>query len=241
MNMTRVDEIAPDVYRICTFAKTVNLQFCQFLVDDDEPLLYHTGMRRTFGAVRDAVATVIEPSSLRWIAFSHFEQDECGSLNEWLEIAPNAEPMCGVVAALVNVDDFADRPARQLPDGESFATGSSRWRFLHTPHMPHAWDAGHLFEESRRLLLCSDVLNQDGDVPAVSEDSVVDAMQAQLLTYRAMPFDYYQPYTSRTHAQIERLAQLQPELCATMHGSSFRGDGAAELRAMDAMLAETAV
>ncbi len=241
MNMTRVDEIAPDVYRICTFAKTVNLQFCQFLVDDDEPLLHHTGMRRMFGAVRDAVATVIEPSSLRWIAFSHFEQDECGSLNEWLELAPNAEPMCGVVGALVNVNDFAARPARQLQDDETFETGRSRWQFLHTPHMPHAWDAGHLFEESRRMLLCSDVLNQDGDVPAVSEDSVVEAMHAQLLAYRTMPFDYYLPYTSRTSAQIERLAQLQPELCATMHGSSFRGDGTAELRAMDAMLAETAV
>jgi glyoxylase-like metal-dependent hydrolase (beta-lactamase superfamily II) len=148
--------------------------------------------------------------------------------------------MCSVVAGEVSVNDFAIRPAHELTDGATFETGKFRWRFLHTPHMPHAWDAGHLFEETQRVLLCSDVLNQDGDVPPLSESDVVGPMRSQLESYRGMPFDYYLPYTTRTSGQIERLAQLEPEWCATMHGSSFHGDGAGALRAMDAMLQELA-
>ena len=238
--MTRLDEIAPDVYRICTFAKTVNLQFCQFLIADDEPMLYHAGMRRMFEPTRDAVAQVLDPSTLRWIGFSHFEADEVGALNEWLELAPEATAIGSVPGAEVNVNDFAIRPVRPLADDETFATGKFRWRFLQTPHMPHAWDAGHLFEETTRMLLGSDVLNQDGDGPPVIEEGAAELMRRQLESYGATPFDYYMPYTSRTSTQLERLAKLEPQLCVTMHGSSFRGDGAAELRRMDELLREFA-
>jgi flavorubredoxin len=236
--MARVDEIAPDVYRISTYAKSFNLQFCQFLIVDDEPLIYHAGMRRMFDGMRDAVAQIIDPSTVRWIGFSHFEADESGALNEWLELAPQAEPMCSIVGAEVNVNDFASRKARGVADGETFETGKFRWRFLHTPQVPHAWDAGHLFEETQGLLLCSDVLGHDGDVPAITEDDVVELMRGQLTSYRGTPFDDYMPYTPHTTGHIERLAQLEPRVCATMHGSTVRGDGATALRTMDRMLRE---
>lgn len=236
--MARIDEVAPDVFRINTYAKSFNLSFSQFLVRDEEPLLYHAGMRRMFPAVREAVATVIDPSTVRWIAFSHFEADECGSLNEWLELAPNAEAICSICGAEVSVNDFAARPAHALPDDAAFETGKFKWRFLNTPQVPHAWDAGHLFEETQRVLFCSDVLNHEGDQPPVTEDDVVGLMRTMLIGYRGTPMDGYMPYTPHTTGMIERLAQLEPAICATMHGSVFRGDGARALRDMDAMLRE---
>ena len=237
--MARVDEIAPDVYRICTYAKSFNLQFCQFLVDDDEPLLYHAGMSRMFEGVRDAVATVIDPKTVRWIAFSHFEADECGALNDWLEVAPDAEAMCGVCGAEVSVSDFANRPPRALADGETFSTGSRRWRFINTPQVPHAWDAGHLFEETQRTLFCSDLLNHEGDVAPLTEDDVVGPMCEMLVGYDGTPFADYFPYTAKTEAHLRRLADLEPELCATMHGSSYWGDGRGAIEEMAQMLRET--
>jgi flavorubredoxin len=146
--MTTVNEIAPDVYRISTFIPEIDLQFSQFLIEDDEPLLFHTGMRSLFPLVRDAVATVIDPSKIRWISFSHFEADECGSLNEWLHLAPNAEPLCSMVGALVSINDFAVRPAKGMNDGELLSTGKNRFRYVRTPHVPHCWEAGQLFEET---------------------------------------------------------------------------------------------
>lgn len=133
MNIT---EIAPDVFRLSLFIPEADLQFNQFLVRDDEPLLFHTGMRSIFPAVREAVAQLIDPATLRHIGFSHFEADECGSLNDWLAIAPNAEPVCSFVGAEVSVNDYALRPARGLMDGQTFSTGKYNFRFLHTPHLP---------------------------------------------------------------------------------------------------------
>ena len=137
-----ITEIAPDVFRLSLFIPEANLQFNQFLVRDDEPLLFHTGMRAIFPMVRDAVAQLIDPATLRHISFSHFEADECGSLNDWLEIAPNAQAACSFVGAEVSINDFASRPARSLEDGETFSTGKYSFRFIHTPHLPHCWEAG---------------------------------------------------------------------------------------------------
>ena len=135
----RVDEIAPDIFRLSLFVPEMNIQFNQFLVRDEEPLLFHTGMRQIFPEVREAVAQVIDPATLRWIGFSHFEADECGALNHWLDTAPQASPLCGFVGANVSVNDFADRPARTMNDDEVLSTGRYRFRFLATPHVPHCW------------------------------------------------------------------------------------------------------
>ena len=162
----RIDEIATDLYRISLYVPDFDLQFNHFLVRDDEPLLFHTGMRGMFPAVREAVATLIDPAELRWISWSHFEVDECGALNEWLAVAPNATPVCGETGAMINIGDFSNRPPRGLKPDEVLETGRHRFRFVPTPHLPHGWDAGVLFEETERVLLCSDLMHQLGDVEA---------------------------------------------------------------------------
>jgi len=146
--MAVITEIAPDIFRISNYVADFDIQFNQFLVRDREPLLYHTGMKAMFPAVSEAVAKLISPATLRWIAFSHFEADECGAINEFLSIAPNAQPLCSFVGAMVSVNDFALRPARGLQDDEVVLTGTRRFRFIRTPHLPHGWEAGHLFEET---------------------------------------------------------------------------------------------
>src|SRR5262249_9432877 len=151
------------------FVPEFNLQFNQFLVKDEEPLLYHTGMRGIFPLVHEAVARVIEPSQLRWIGVSHFEVDEWGALNEWFQVTPSAQAICSVVGALVNLNDFASRPPRGMEKDEVLSTGKYRFRFRPTPHLPHGWDAGVLFEETQRMLLCSDLFHQNGNVEALTE------------------------------------------------------------------------
>ena len=166
--MQQITEIGPDIFKITTFIREANIQFNQFLVRDEEPLLCHTGMRGIFQIVKDSVAKLIDPSTIRWIGFSHFEADECGALSEWQKIAPNATAICSFVSKMVSVDDVvAERPAKALKDGEIFVTGKSRFRFLQTPNLPHAWDAGHLFEENSTTLLCSDLFHQNGDVESI--------------------------------------------------------------------------
>lgn len=225
--MSTITEIAPDIFRLCSYDSTLNLQFNQFLVRDREPLLYHTGMRATFATVRDAIATLIDPSTLRWISFSHFEADECGALNEFLAIAPNALPLCSFVGAMVSVNDSAIRPARGLQDGERITTGAKRFRFVRTPHLPHCWEAGHLFEESTRTLFCSDLFHQDGDLEPVisSEEVLLDRARETLLRYQSGPFSNYLPFTPETEKLVDRLAELKPAVIASMHGSTFTGDG----------------
>jgi flavorubredoxin len=222
---TTVTEIAPDTYRISTFHPDYGMQFNQFLVKDEEPFLMHTGMKRMFADTRDGVASVIDPSTLRWIGFSHFESDECGALNEWLRIAPRAQAVCSAVGAMVSVDDFADRPARALADGEVFATGRHRLRFLATPHVPHGWDAGLFFDESERTLFCSDLFFHQGDPVPVTEADLVPAARAAIEGNLAGPLAKDMPYTADTDPTLRRLAALAPRTLATMHGSSFRGDG----------------
>jgi flavorubredoxin len=230
MMTTRIDEVAPDLFRISLYAEQFNLQFNHFLVRDDEPLLFHTGMRGMFPVVREALATVIDPLTLRWISWSHFEVDECGALNEWLSVAPNATPVCGELGAMINIGDFSNRPPRGLKPDEVLATGRHRFRFVPTPHLPHGWDAGVLFEETDRVLLCSDLLHQLGNVEPVTTGDIADRYQHALETYQHSPvlMDYV-PYTDNTKRQLAKLAALQPRTLAAMHGSTFVGDGAAAL------------
>ncbi len=234
---TTINEIAPDVFSICTYVEAADLQFRQFLIRDAQPLLYHTGTRRMFERVRDAVAEVADPGSLRWIVFSHFEADECGALNYWLQEAP-AQAACSANCALVSAADYAFAKVRPLGDGETLTTGAHRLRFFATPHLPHGWDAGHLFDETTGVLFCSDLLHQTGDVAATTTESRVAAMRAMLESSRGTPLDWYVPWTPQTQARLERLAALRPRVCATMHGSAYVGDGATELRALATMLEE---
>ncbi len=237
--MADITEIAPNVYRISIYAEAFDLQFNQFLVKDDEPLLHHAGMRGMFPELRDAVAKIIDPSKLRWISFSHFEVDECGALNNWLEIAPSAQAACSVVGALVNLNDFAKRPPRGLEKNEILTTGQYRFRFQKTPHLPHGWDAGMLFEENQKILFCSDLFHQVGNVKAiVDSDDVLERSHAAMIDYQAGPLMEYVPYTPNTKRLLHELADLKPRTLAIMHGSSFSGDGARLLTELDPVLKE---
>ena len=233
-----VTEIAPDCYRISTYIPEIDLQFNQFLIDDEEPLLFHTGMRSLFPAVREGVASVIDPAKLRWISFSHFEADECGSLNEWLQLAPHAQPVCSMVGAMVSINDFALRPAKGMVDGETFETGRHRYRFVQTPHVPHCWEAGLLLEETKGTLLCSDLFHQGGDVEPMTDANVIERARKTLVDYQASPLANYTPYTKHTDGIMQKLAALNPRTIAPMHGSAFGGDGAQALRDLAVVMRE---
>lgn len=230
--MADIDEIAQDIFRLSIHVPQFDLQFNHFLVRDEEPLLFHTGMRRMFPEVLEAVARVIDPASLRWISWSHFEVDECGALNEWLAAAPQAQAACGEVGAMVNVQDFAARPPRALNPGEILDTGRHRFRWVPTPHLPHGWDAGVLFDESSRVLFCSDLFHQLGKLEPITHGDVVGRWAKAIETYQNHPvlMDYL-PFTPQTRRHMEKLAALEPQMLAAMHGSTFVGDGAQALRA----------
>lgn len=225
-----ISEIAPDLFRISVFAPQINLQFNHFLIRDEEPLLFHTGLRGMFPMVKEDLTKLIDPAKLRWIGFSHFESDECGALNHWLDAAPKAEPVCGLLGARVNVNDFSNRPVHVLEPDRTISTGQYRFRFCPTPHVPHGWDAGVLFEETRGTLLCSDLFHQWGEREPVKQSSIIDDARDALAQSQAGPFANYVPYTHHTGLILEELAQLQPKTLAVMHGSSYSGDGAKALR-----------
>ena len=231
--MAKTTEIAPDIYRISIFAPWGDLQFNHFLIRDAEPLLFHTGLRGMFAEVREAVSQLISLPDLRHISFSHFESDECGSLNEWLTVAPKADVLCSQVGALVSVNDFIGREARALSDGEVFATGRYRFRYCQTPHLPHGWDAGVLFEETQKTLLCSDLFHQTGDVEPLTESDIVGRSHQAMLNYQAGILAEYVPYTCLTSKNLLKLAGLEPETLAVMHGSSFHGNCAHALGELD--------
>ena len=226
---TRIDEIADGVYRISTPVPPSDFPggftFNQFLIDDEEPLLFHTGLRQMFPIVREAIATVLAPERLRYVGFSHVEADECGALNEFLAVAPDAVALCGAVAADVSVRDLADRPPRALEDGEEISLGRHTVRWLYTPHTPHAWECGYLYEITTRTLFCGDLFTQSGHehVPITEADILEssEAMRAQM--------DYYS-HSPETGALIEKLAATEPTTLGCMHGASFRGNGALLLR-----------
>jgi len=236
--MPVVTEVAPDLYRLSIYVPEFNLQFNSFLVNDEEPLMFHAGLKGMFPQYRAAVASIVEPSQLRWIAFSHFESDECGGLNEWLALAPNAQPVCSVVGAIVSVNDFAVRPARPLADGEVLTTGKYRFRFCQTPHLPHGWDAGLLFEETQGTLLCSDLFHQEGDGAALTETDILDRVRQALVAYQGSILANYTPYTPLTGKLMNGLADLNPKTLAAMHGSSFAGDGRRALNDLHSLYRE---
>jgi flavorubredoxin len=236
--MAVISEIAPDIFRISVYARLGNLQFNHFLVKDDEPLLFHTGLRGMHTEIREAVSKLINVSELRHISFSHFESDECGSLNEWLVAAPNADVICSQVGALVMVNDFIGRESRALTDGGTFETGKYRFRYCQTPHLPHGWDSGVLFEETQKTLLCSDLFHQVGDVEPLTTSDVVGRSHQALKEYQAGILAEYVPYTPLTAQNLKKLADLEPKTLAIMHGSSFTGDCARALHDLDVALRE---
>lgn len=230
---TRVDEVAAGIYRINTPLDVIpgGFTFNSYLIVDDEPLLFHAGYRKLFPFTAEAVSKVIPVEKLRLIGGSHFEGDEFGALNDFLAAAPEATPFGSEVGALTSLNDFAARPARAFVDGEEFSIGGRRMKWLYTPHVPHGWDCGVLFDLSTKTLLCGDLFTQPGaNMPPVTESEVLTASEAM----RGM-MDYYAHATS-TSAILERLADFQPALLACQHGSAYRGDGAALLRELAATL-----
>ena len=227
---TNVHEIADGIYRINTPVRMEGpggFSFNQYLIVDEDPLLFHTGPRRMFPLVREAVGAVLPVERLRHIAFSHVEADECGSLNEWLAVAPQSVPLCGTVAAMVSIRDLADRAPRALADGEGLILGQHSVRWLDAPHLPHAWECGFLSEELTSTLLCGDLFTQGGaDLPPVTESDILGPSEA---FRHAM--DYFS-HTKNARVMLERLAATNPSTLACMHGSAWRGDGAKLLRAL---------
>jgi flavorubredoxin len=226
---TRIDEVADGIYRISTPVTVVpgGFTFNQYLVRDERPLLFHTGPRGLFPLVSEAVAAVMPLDRLRYLGLSHFEADECGALNEFLAAAPEAVPVCSRIAAMVSVDDVATRKANALADAELLTLGRHQVRWLDTPHVPHAWECGLLFEEATGTLLCGDLFTQGGADHAPVTDSDIlgpsEAMRAGL--------DYW-AHARDTRATLERLAALAPSTLACMHGSAWRGDGRGLLLAL---------
>jgi flavorubredoxin len=226
---TRVDEIASGLYRICTPVREApgGFSFNQFLLVDDEALLFHAGPRKLFPFVQKAIASVIELPRLRWISFAHVEADECGGLNALLEVAPNAQPLCGAIQAMVSMNDLADRAPRVIADGESVSLGARSVTWLDAPHVPHGWENGFLFEPTTSTLFSGDLFTQPGcDHDPVTEKDLLGPSEA----FRKA-IDYY-AHGPNTGATLERLAKLEPRLLACMHGSAYAGDGAKALRAL---------
>ncbi|MBI3030615.1 MAG: MBL fold metallo-hydrolase [Candidatus Rokubacteria bacterium] len=228
---TSIHEVAEGIYRINTPVSVpggpASFSFNQYLIVDDQPLIFHTGLRRMFPLVHEAVGRVLPVERLSHIGLSHFEADECGSLNEWLAVAPEAVPLCGKIAALVSVNDVADRPARALGDGEQLSLGTHTVRWFDTPHLPHAWECGFLFESRTKTLLCGDLFTQGGEgQPPLTESDILGPSEA----FRGQ-MDYY-AHAVNTRAMLERLAAERPTTLACMHGSAWRGDGATLILAL---------
>ncbi|WP_193212856.1 MBL fold metallo-hydrolase [Luteolibacter marinus] len=237
--MTRIDEIAPDLFRLSVYVPEFDMQFNHFLVRDEEPLLFHAGLKAMFPALKEAVGKLIDPAALRHVAWSHFESDEIGGLNHWLELAPQAQPVCTLVGKLVSVDDFAIRPAFGMTAADVLSTGKYRFRFHRSPHIPHGWDAGVLFEETTRTLFCSDLFHHFGDVAATTSSDLVGPTAAGMRQMQGGPLAGYMPYTRQTEGVLRSLAELEPETLAVMHGSSYIGPGARMLDDLAGVIRET--
>jgi flavorubredoxin len=220
--VTTVDEIAPSIYRLSTLVPEIGPEgftFNQFLIDDELPLLFHTGHRSMFPSVCEAIEKVLPVASLRWITFGHVESDECGSMNEFLAAAPNAQVAHGAMGCLVSLNEMADRPPRAMDDGEVLEIGNMRLRHIDTSHVPHGWEARVLFEETTRTLLCGDLFTHLGNGPAITEGDIVGpAMEAEAL-FRSTSL------APDTTAVMRKLGDLSPATLALMHGSTFSGDG----------------
>ncbi|MGW2185839.1 MBL fold metallo-hydrolase [Streptomyces sp. NPDC001719] len=229
---TTVTEIAPDIYRLSTYIKQADLLFNQFLVDAEEPLLFHCGLRALFPLVSEAVARVTPVAGLRWITFGHVEADECGSMNSWLAAAPHAQVAHGAMGCAVSVNDLADRPPRPLDHGEVLDLGGKRVRRLETPHVPHGWDAGLMYEETTGTLLCGDLFTRIGDAPALTESEIVGPALAAEDVFGASCL------TADTAPTMRELAALEPTTLGLMHGPSYAGNCGQALRDLAAAYEE---
>jgi flavorubredoxin len=231
---TNVHEVADGVYRINTpvgLPGAGRFNFNQYLIVDDEPMLFHTGLRRMFPLVREAISTVLPVERLRYVGLSHFEADECGALNELLAVAPQAVPVCSRIAAMVSLGDYADRAPRALADGEDLVLGRRTMRWFDTPHMPHAWECGLMLDVTTRTFFCGDLFTQGGaGEVALTESDILGPSER----FRA-PMDYF-AHAPGTSAVLERLANERPTTLACMHGSAWRGDGGKLLRELSAAL-----
>ena len=229
MSNTLIDEIADGIYRLSTFVADVGptgFTFNQFLIDDDEPLLFHTGQRMLFDSVSEAVATIVPIETLRWITFGHVEADECGSMNQFLAAAPFAEVAHGGLGCMVSLNDLADRPPVPLANGQVLELGTHRVRHIDTPHVPHGWEARVLFEETTKTLLCGDLFTQLGQGPALTSNDVLAAAAQAEDVFGASCL------TPTTAPTIRALADLDPNTLAVMHGSSVTGDCSGALRGL---------
>ena len=224
---TTIAEIADGIYRISTYTDEIpgGFTFNQFLIDADEPLVFHCGLRATFPDVSDTAASVRPLSDLRWLSFGHWEADESGAMNEWLAAAPHATVTVGTLGEMISGSDQADRPIHVLGDREMLDLGGKRIRWIDTPHVPHGWDAGVIYEETTRTLFCGDVLSQTGGSGPITTNDVVGPAQAAEDMFGATAL------TPNTAPTLHRLAELQPLTLAIMHGASFAGDCEAALRA----------
>lgn len=215
---TVVDEVAHGIYRLSTHIEEADFTFNQYLIDAEQPLLFHCGMRSLFPLVSAAVAKVMPIARLRWISFGHWEADESGAMNDWLGVAPHAQVAVGAIGCMLSVGDLAARPPKPLEDGEVIDLGGKRVRYLATPHVPHCWDAGLLFEETTQTLFCGDLFTQIGKSPALSEEDLIGPAMAAEDQFGATALT---PHTAPT---IRRLADLKPARLGLMHGPTFRGN-----------------
>ena len=229
---TNLGEISSGIYRINTPVSLPGgngFNFNQYLVVDDEPLVFHTGPRGLFPLVREAIERVMPLERLRYVGLSHFEADECGAMNDFLAAAPRAVPLCSQVAAMVSVNDVADRPARALADGETLSLGKHAIQWFDTPHVPHGWESGLMMDRATSTLFCGDLFTQGGaGGEPVTEADILGPSEA---FRREMDYYAHMPDTART---LARLADMHPTTLACMHGSAWRGDGSALLRALAA-------
>jgi len=234
---TSISEISDGIYRISTPVAPnpmlpLGFTFNQFLLDDDAPLLFHTGPRKMFELVTEAIASLMPVSKLRYIGLSHFEADECGSLNQFLAAAPAAVPLCSMTAKAVSIDDVADREARGMADGETLSLGRHTVRWIDTPHLPHGWECGYLFEETTQTLMCGDLFTQPGHLhDPITEGDILEPSEAM----RLQMGDYFSD-SSNAAELLAKLAATQPVTLACMHGAAFRGDGAGLLTALSRRL-----
>jgi len=223
---TRVEEVADRIYQLSTYVAEADFTFNQYLLDADEPLLFHTGLRQMFSLVADAVATIVPVERLRWVSFGHVEADECGSMNEWLGAAPGATVAHSTIGVLVSIADLADRPAHPLNDGDVLDLGSMKVRHVYTPHVPHAWDAGLLYDETTKTLLCGDLFGWASNFEATTDGDLRERAAAAEDLFRATAL------TPATAPTIRKLAELDIDTLAPMHAPAFTGDCRAALRGL---------
>ena len=215
---TRIIEVADGIFQLTTYVADIDFTFNQYLITAEEPLLFHTGLRHQFPSVREAVAQLIDVGSLRWISFGHVEADECGSMNDWLAAAPLATVAQSGIGTMVSIADLADRTPKPLADQEVLDIGGHRMRWIDTPHVPHGWEAGVLYDETTRTLLCGDLFTQTGQVTSITDEDIVGPAAAGEDLFR---YSSLSPVSGQT---VRGLADLEIDSLALMHGPAFVGD-----------------